>query len=403
MTVTARVATVLLVLIAVTMGGVFAIEAVYRDRASELEARHRLHLVARESAWNTETDERMQADQREDQDRLVRQHEEMIQAFGGPVAAAAKNPQVNIAGMLGDVCRECTGVNGATRLTVERFTEFHLAIESERLGTDRNLDEIILCVLKHCAFYVHQIQILRQGLVVAALDRRAIELTPDWSHATVETVRAGLEEMENDGRVGKDDPALRWAALEDEEGNLTVRASRWKKALAKLDEAANRSIQSINRAVQFQRQALLAQRVGSSGAFSAAGSQLSESQRMLKEARAFFSAPADHYRRMLTEAGVDRLYIDAELRSFQTDGDPIRAILALELIENAERRGDLTRRLLQILAEDQGNWIFHAASGQISFESERTAETFRTLSSEIEKQSANLESAMTRWNGSVRK
>lgn len=63
MTSTARFTAVLLLFVAITAAGLFSIAGIRKDHSSELEARHRAHLAARESAWSSEAVERRQADQ----------------------------------------------------------------------------------------------------------------------------------------------------------------------------------------------------------------------------------------------------------------------------------------------------------------------------------------------------
>lgn len=380
------------------VGGWLVIEGVFRDRIADLNALHRLHLADRRSAWDLEASGRRLEDQRADQRRLVRQHEELIAAFGGPVSAAARNPRTDIAGMLRDVCELCAGETGATRVEVDRFTEFSLVIDMERVGPEPAPEKIIHCVLRHCAAYVHAIQFHRRGIVVAELDRRAIESVADWGAASDETVRRLVAEMNEASGVSvasADAGASQEHSGDDE--NLPLRTQRLKKALNQMDAAANHSIQKINGAVRLQLEALNAQSARSANEFAAATDQLTESARVLSEAKAFFIAPVDYYRRMMVEAGLDQLYIDAETRSRRKVEDAVKSSLALEIIAKAEKRGQTVGRLLQLMRDAGGTWSYDLLTRQFQFDYPETAKDYRKIAEQMALDSADLEAAFDRW------
>jgi hypothetical protein len=112
----------------------------------------------------------------------------MVAAMGGPVAAAAKDPLTDIAGMIRTVAGQCSGEPRCATVTVDRFTEFTLKIDLNVADAARSRAAIARCVLQQVFPYVYHLQFVRGGSVIAELDRQAIESVPDWASADLATI-----------------------------------------------------------------------------------------------------------------------------------------------------------------------------------------------------------------------
>lgn len=394
-----RITVTFAVFVGLTVGGLIAIEGLFRDRTEDLNAMHRLHLASRRSDWEKDAAGRVVDEQRAGQQRLVRRHEEMVLALGGPVAAAAKNPDADLAGMLRAICGLCVGNQSATQLSVERFTEFNLAVDLDLVPSGQSPEEILLCVLRHGSAYVNRMRFHRRGLIVAELDRRAIESISDWGAASLDTVRQLVAEMDEVRGVVATPVAIRPspAGRDEDEGNMSHRSQLSKQALTRLGDAVSNSIQAINQAVRLQTAALGFENARGVNEITTARAQLLESGQILGDARAFFGDPAEFYRRVMVEVGLDRLYIDAELRSRRLL-DAVNAPLALEIIAKAERRGRTAGQLLQVMGDALGTWTYDRLTRNFQFDSPQTAAAYRAAADQLSQDAAELDAALVRWS-----
>jgi hypothetical protein len=382
------------------LAGWVGISAFFEQRSQRLRAASLASQRQREATWVMEARQRKLAAQQAEQVRLQRQREEMLEAFGGPVAAAAKNPRVDIAGMLKSVAEQCAGGRRGTGVAVDRFTEFTLTIALEEADADaaKAPTEIARCILGQVGGYVHRLRFLRRGMVAAELDRRAIESIPVWSQASTDDVQALLASLgaAAENPAGRSDEAGRMPAP-DEERNLTRREQLQNEAFRQFSDAFTNAVNKVNYAIRQQDSVTALVDLRGVADLNAKQGLLAASERNLADAARFFSNPTEVYRRTLVAAGLDALFIETTLRARES-ADTSQSSLALAAIERAQNRSRSVGRLLQFMGQNLGNWSYDTGTRQVQFDSSATAANFRAETRQVEQDAAELEAAISRWS-----
>ena len=177
---------------------------------------------------------------------------------------------------------------------------------------------------------------------------------------------------------------------------MTRREQLQKQARTAFIASITSSINLVNQAIRTQAGVVQLGDVRGVADMQAKQEQLLKSDQALENARVFFGNPTEDYRRAMVGAGLDALYIEAELRS-PAIVEAVMAPQALVVIQKAENLNHAAARLVQVMSEALGTWSYDRLTQRFQFDSSASAANYREAAQQLEQNSAELEAALADW------
>ena len=141
--------------------------------------------------------ERTGAVNQQEIDALETRHaEELRRLTGGSIASVLRDPKLSIEGMLREVGTLVLPAGTRVVCKVDRFVEYSLVAELSGPATPDEMAGWSRQILIPGAGYLHLLRFVRNGDVLASLDRRDIEAFADWSGVGTSNIIARFSDQE---------------------------------------------------------------------------------------------------------------------------------------------------------------------------------------------------------------
>jgi hypothetical protein len=365
----------------------WAVAAGYDDREAGLRATHQQAQAAQQLAWAQ--DDAAQALAQEDQARELQKQRAAgwIQALGGPVSAAVKDPALNLRQMIEQTAVACAPPGTRAAVTADRFTEFDVALQLPDAVPTGKLAEISKSLLENTTPYVHSLRMIAADEVLAHLEPAAIASVTNWNTVRTDAVKAlilaadGPEPASaatatNQPSVDDLNPVL--AAYQEAQKAFQA---HFKDHIARLDEVPN----SLNQASQIET-------VRSPAQFKAAMAYLEKLSGQLAADRKFFLNPSADLEATCLEHNLDPLLISILKREFERQNHGAAALYA-GAFDALSAYLDQIRAFLTAMDEKRGDWNVAPGTGLIQFSTQETRELYIQESGLLEQGSKTVVSA----------
>jgi hypothetical protein len=386
----------LLAMAVVTSAAWGLMHLVAEARRSESLREHQTVVAARQRDWARERVQREVTAHEAARERARGHERELMTAMGGPAEAAAKNPELSIGESIERVARACAPGGTRVNVRVERFTEFIALVElSMRLDTG-TLANLARCILTHSAAYIHRLQFIHRGQLLAGLDRQAIESVADWKNVSLAEVQRCFTEGGSAGSAVAEPNVSTTRPVEpEEEQNLTPEARRQRQASEAFDAALETANERLRSALRSGQQAVDMAGMPTLSGLQARRALLEQAETLASQARAVLEDPAAEYRRLVEAARLDEVYVRSAVRTMAQRFDPLRPATT-ELFNRFSADLRASAGLIDVLARYLGDWTYDATSRRYTFTSDSAPDIKAALDgSDIT--ARDLASALAQW------
>jgi hypothetical protein len=376
---------------------VWIIGSRYDGREAGLRMEQQQYLQDQQAAWSREDVERALVARQTELESKRKHEEELVKALGGPVAAATKDPALNIQQMLEKIAQACAPTNTAISVTVDRFTEFDVAFVLPEPLTFTRLAGISKRFLKYGVPYVHGIRFILGNEVLARLGDAEIESVTNWSTASVGSVEELLL-----ATSAQSQPAEAAVAASDrdtappEGENLSpdqLKISEAQKAFTKQYvehvRILNELVSKLARAAQFD--ALQDWDLPSRIVW------LDQQPSRMTDDRDFFLNQASEMEQLLNDQGLDPLLITIIKRESNARIQA-KAVLIETVFDAVSDHRLKIRGLLADMESHRGEWFVDPNTGVIQFSSSAARDVYVTGSDAVKRSGTAVHDAMQSWS-----
>lgn len=351
-------------ILALVMGGF--ISAVYDSREATLTTAQQQSLSAQKMAWAQEDASHAITLRQQAVEREKAHHKEFLQALGGAEAAAAKNPELNIQQMLKEVAVACTPAGTTVSVTVDRFTEFDVALVLPNVLPLDNLATISKSLLKDTSSYVHSLRIIQDNKMLANLNDMAIGSVTNWSVVSSEDIVALLlateTQKQSEVTAGSDRTNSNLQSEEDQiPDQVKIHESerrfsnRYKAHVAWLSEF----VTDLNQIAKLEN-------IQSKSQFDSQMALLDQMESQLAEERKYFTDPVSDFEHLLRDQGLDPLLIGIFKRGM-ADRERSKLLAYDRLFENLPGYLDQTKTFLRKMEDSRNQWSIDPQTHMIRF------------------------------------
>lgn len=367
-----------------TMLGWLAIVLVYDWREDNLRSEQNSLLTAQRSLWSQQGARWSASHQQEVLDQEKARAEEWVRALGGPLGAATKNPDFNIQQMIQQVAEACAPADATVSVTVDRFTEFDVAVVLNKKPTFASLAAISRRLLQNTVPYVYSLRFIQGNNLLAGLEDADIESVTNWNTlpdaAALALLQAAAERDQpvppgSDEAQAGQPPAQQ--DLSPDQIKINQARNAFKEDYAEHVRRLNELVAQLNKAARLDTIQTPAQ-------FQAQISWLDDeaSSEISAERNYFINQPVT-FGKFLSQQGLD-----AELVNILKRGVDDRAgaqELAYADVFNAIREYQKQIRDFLVTMNDyRNNWMMQD-SGRINFTSFEAASAYKAASAGVQK------------------
>jgi hypothetical protein len=338
--------------------------AAFDRRESRLRSTQQEFLSAQQVAWAQEDAQRAMTAREKVVARAGVRAEELLKAFGGPVQAAVKNPDLSIQEMLAETASACAPTGTRVSVSVDSFTEFNLAITLRERLTSIQEAKICQCLLTNAAPYVHSIRFILGNDVLVELNRQAIESVTDWRSAPVGKIEGLLSTTEV-----QDLPSLANNAASDEtsaEQDLSPEQKKFSEAEKYFEEDQIKHLRTLNGLAAGLYETSRLDTLRSRGELQSRIASLNELTTQLSSERDFFASRPTDMERLLNDQGLNPLVIAITKRDV-IEQDQAESAGIAEVFDAISAYRDQMRLFLTSMASYWGQWTAEPATQKIQF------------------------------------
>jgi hypothetical protein len=180
------------------------VAVIFNVRESSLRTGQLAFVQAQQAIWSQQDVDRAMTAEQSAAQRKAKYANEMARALGGPIGVAAKDPALDIRGMLAQTGLACAPSNTEVSVTVDRFTEFDVAFVLHESLTFTRLAGISKLFLENGVPYVHSLRFILGNEVLAQLGGAEIDSVTNWraaSDASVEELLLATSEQSQPAAV----------------------------------------------------------------------------------------------------------------------------------------------------------------------------------------------------------
>jgi hypothetical protein len=331
----------------------------------------------------------------------ARRTSELETAWGGPLAAAFKNPAYSIREALQHAAEACTPANTYAHAEVDRFTEFTVTIDSPETISTNQMIAVARKFIPAAKDYLSALRFSRRGNLVAELDHEDIGFIDDWTRAPDSRIAmllpresrtrvaqdpAAIERYQNEQRISEalaNDPAMRdktdaanrdfRQSLQNAYGELTLAFEGLQKSVAL---GGVRSLHDLDNRDKELRNAV----------------------EHIDRARKFWTDPAKEWQRSLEAEAVL-----ADLRDLLVKGFPaifrVDPARTAKVFEALSAQVESCRFVLRLLEDETDQWKF--SGGGIAITDEEFGRKLDRAQRQVREDFQATETALRSWHDAV--
>jgi hypothetical protein len=338
---------------------------------------------------------------RKSRDAAARRRAELEAAWGGPIAAAFKNPDLSLRDALQHAAEACSPANAFVHADVDRFTEFAIEIDTSEAISTNQMVAIARKLMPIAKDYLDTLRFSASGALVGELDRQDIAFIEDWTRAPDQRI-AMLLPRESESRIKQDAAAI-------ERFKTEQRIAQAVAADPALQDKADRADRKLRQMFQdaYSELTLALDSLGQSVSFGNLRSlrdldRLEKTQNAAIEhaqrAKAFWTDPAKEWDKLLESEGISGELRDVLVKGFPTmfRNDPAKAAKVFEALD-----GDIKscRYVLQMLTRENDKWKF--SQGSIGLIDDDFARRFERAQRQMREDFQETEVALRAWHEAI--
>jgi hypothetical protein len=369
--------------------------AMFDKWESRMRAEQLQFLTGQQSIWAEEDAKKAIAAQQKIIDEERTHSNELVDAWGGPVKAAVKNPALDIRNMLQETAVACAPANTLVSVTVDRFMDFNIdLILPEPIALSR-LAKISKQFLKYTFPYVHNVRFIQGDEVLAYLDDAAIESVTNWNTISAERLGGMLAA----GLSGQTE----WVAAATNDDNAVQPVQDLAPDQVKFNEAEgmfkkhfNDHVHALNEIVGNLDHVSRLNSIQNKDEFQSRIVWLDELVSHLAAERKFFMNQSADMENLLRGQGLDPLLIDIVKRNTKARNESESPILT-NLFDAVSAYCEADRAFLVSMKSQWGDWQAEPNSDMIQFTTPEARAAYKTGMDSIERSGGLVQRAFQAW------
>jgi hypothetical protein len=369
--------------------------AVFDHRETQALAQQQAWLENQRLTWSQEDSDRAIAVRRYAGEVALAHQKELLTALGGRAGAIAKNPMLDISGMLTQLAQACAPRGVTVSVTVDRFTEFDAALESPKTLSTNQLATAFKPLLDYGGPYLQSLRFLRGNQLVAELDGAAIESVSNWSDASVETFEHLL--LVSGTTQPRTNAAITTPA-ETAPEDLNNDQKKIAAAQAAFSRLYNEHWQSLNEMLNKLDLSLLLDSSKPSSQLQDGIDKLNKLDDLISDERNFFLNQPTELGRLLGEQGSDPLAITIMERTKKKDLEG-EILLIDKMFDAISAYRSANQEFLKSMLGLWGEWTVDSFSPTIQFTSQAIKTRYRAANDPTQIKAEAVRQAIAAWTG----
>lgn len=344
----------LMCLLSVVIVHVFQSRARDHHRERHAELRQELEQI------HTESQTALRQELKEnDQTRLEKQKATWLQAVGGVVEWAAKNPEYDIQTMLEQVARASSPAGSVVSTRVDRFTEYSLTVELPS-GVSTNLVlRVARDVLRHGKTFLSQVTFVKASTLIAEITPAEMDRIKGTQRISDAELAGLLWNRGSDGVASGSNPqpvAVRSQKSASPPPDIEKEIAEQLRAALHQAFALFDSIRDLlNGAIRDHRELSQVEGLDALPAFRRRYSRLSDVAQSIRQARARLGVAAGEYRLVLEQRGFSPSVAQRSAERLSARLSPLESRLVVALKALEDQNGAVSSYLKE-LERHLGDW-----------------------------------------------
>jgi len=363
-----------------------------------LRAQHQQLIQERQGAWAQEDLDRAAAARAAAQARQAQAEADLVTFLGSPLAAATKNPALDIRQMLTQIATAIAPAGTRVAVTVDRFTEFDVALVLPNSPNLSQLATLAKNFLQNASPYVHGLRFISGNELIAELGGADIDSVTDWKTVSPDYLTGMLRGSSAAGPVeGTGAPTDAVAAgTPDEPESLDPDQARQRTAQKNFNDEYRRHVLHLNELLARLSQAIRLDNLPPNG-IPARLAWLDQQTPLLDGEEDFLMNQDGALERALTEQGVDPLVVRILIREATARRQP-QIPRITPLFDRIYVYQSRIRQFLQAMADHPGDWTAQPEAGKIQFFTAAARDAYETGGAAVEASARDVKAAMQAWS-----
>jgi hypothetical protein len=387
---------VYLIILTLILGRI--IWVIFDDRESRLRAEQQQFLTnQKQTIWPIEDAERAVASQQKTLE-IRRMHANTeVKALGGNLEAAAKNPALDIQQMLEQTAIACAPIDAEISVTVDRFTEFDVALVLPDPLSFTQLAEISKSFLKNNFPYVSSVRFIQGNELLAQMDGTTIESVTNWNDISMDSVERLLITANSQNQ-----PAARAVAGNNEnpahptDENLDPEQTKINGAQSKFNKHFREQVDSLQKLVADLDQAARLNSNLNQDHFQSRFTWLDQITSHISSEREFFLNQSAEMEHLLKDQGLDPLLINIVTRGV-SDRTQAETSIFVNLFNAISAYQEQIRTFLAEMKEQEGEWDIDLNTQLIQFTTSAARDKYVLGSNLVANSAGMVQQAFQAW------
>jgi hypothetical protein len=366
-----------------TVLGWLGIRSTYDWREDNLRSIQNSLLTARQSSWSQEDAGWNASHQREVLGQEKARVEEWIRGLGGPLEAATKDPGLDIQQMIQQTAVACAPTDAMVSVTVDRFTEFDVAVVLNEKPSFTDLAGISRRLLQNTVPYVCSLRFIQGNSLLAELDDADIDSVTNWNtllDAAALAVLQAAAERDQPVSPGSDEAQTNQAQAQEDlnpdQAKINQARDAFKDDYAEHVRRLNELVARLNRSARLDDIQTPAQ-------FQAQISWLDEASSEISVEKNYFINQPEAFGKFLRQQGVDAEVIKILKRGLD-DRAAAQELAYSDLFDAISEYQQQIRNFLATMNDYRNNWTT-LGSDRIQFANPETQNVYRTAFAQVQR------------------
>jgi hypothetical protein len=362
-----------------------AIRSNYDLREDSLRSNQNSLLTVRQSLWSQQDAGWNASHQQEVLLQEKARAEEWTRALGGPLGAATKNPDLDIQQMIQQIAGACAPTDALVSVTVDRFTEFDVAVVLNEKPGFASLAAISRRLLQNTVPYIYSLRFIQGNSLLAELEDADIESVTNWNTlpdaATLALLQAAAErDQPVSPGAGSDDAQLDQPPaqqdLSPDQAKINQARDAFKEDYTEHVRHPNDLVSQLNRAARLDAIQTLDQ-------FQAQISWLDGASPEISAERNYFINLPDAFGKFLNQQGLDAELINI-LKRGQDERAAAQELAYSDIFDAISEYQQQIRKFLETMNDNRNNWMT-LDSGRIQFTTAEARNVYNNAFAQVQR------------------
>jgi hypothetical protein len=363
--------------------GWLAIRSAYDSQEDNLRSNQNSFLTSQQSVWSLQDAQWGASHQQEVLVQEKARTEEWVRALGGPLGAATKNPDLDIQQMIRQIALACAPTDATVSVTVDRFTEFDVAVVLNEKPALANLAAISRRLLQNTVPYVYSLRFIQGNSLLAELQDADIESVTNWNTLPDAAALALLQaaaERDQPASPGSDEaqadqpPAQQ--DLSPDQTKINQARDAFKDDYAEHVRRLNELVTQLNRAARLDT-------IQTSSEFETQISWLDGESSEISAERHYFMNQPESFGKFLSEQGLDAELINI-LKRGQDERAAAQELAYSDVFDALSEYQQQIRKFLATMNDYRNEWTT-LDSSRIQFTSVEARNVYNSAAAQVQR------------------